>query len=152
MAIRETIKRKIMELLESDLHMKIDLIETELRKLEESRNNESKSTAGDKHEVGRAMAQSQLENFSRRLHELKEAHARLTQLDLSPSFAARAGSLISTSATNYFLSSGHGKVEVNGQEVFAISPTSPIGQMLLGKKKGDVICFQNQEVSIHDIF
>lgn len=148
---KQNIKPTIHSALLRENESKLSKIQTEIKELETSRNNETKSTAGDKHEVGRAMAQSELENLTKRMNELKEQHSRLKQIDLNPSKSAQVGSLVYTSKANYFISTGYGKIEVDGENIFCISAGSPIGQILLRKKAGDKITFRDQEMTITEI-
>lgn len=148
----QKIKEKILDLLIRETESKITEIRNEIKELESSRNSETKSTAGDKHEVGRAMAQSELENLSKRLVEVKERHSRLKQIDLSPSSMAKSGSLVVTSNATYFIAVGQGKIEVEKETFFVVSPASPIGQVLLDKKSGDKISFRNQEIILTAVY
>lgn len=116
--------------------------------LEESRNSESKSTAGDKHEVGRAMAQNELDNLGKRLAEQKERVNAIRNLSLEPSLEVKAGSLVETNSGIYFLAVGIGKVEMEGKTYFVVSPISPIGQAMLGKEVGDSIAFRERDIAV----
>jgi hypothetical protein len=130
---------------------KIKDLKVQIEGLEESRNSESKSTAGDKHAVGRAMAQTELDTLAKRLGELKERANTLKNLPLEKSDLIKTGSLIETSSGVYFMAMGFGKVELEGQTYFVISPASPIGQVMLGKKQGDAFRFRDNEVKISKI-
>lgn len=145
-------KKAILQILLRETETKISEIHNEIKDLESSRNSETKSTAGDKHEVGRAMAQSELENLSKRLVEFKERHARLKQIDLSPSSSVRTGSLVVTPKATYFIAVGQGRIEVEKETFFVVSPASPIGQVLLDKKSGDKISFRNQEIILTEVY
>lgn len=106
--------------------------------LMESVGTESKSTAGDKHETGRAMMQLEIEKLG---NQLKEAEAQRNFLDkIEPSKVSKvisAGSLIETDKGYLFMALGLGKITVNDEPVFVISPESPLGKALHGKRPGD---------------
>jgi len=51
------IKEALYKACEEDTEKRINVIERNLKSIEESRNNETKSSAGDKYETGRAMLQ-----------------------------------------------------------------------------------------------
>jgi transcription elongation GreA/GreB family factor len=49
----------------------------------------------------------------------------------------RPGSLVVTSHGIFFLSVAAGKVTVDGRDIYAISPVSPIGRAMMKKKKSE---------------
>jgi transcription elongation GreA/GreB family factor len=147
----ESLKKRLTHLLLEDFAAKTKRLQDEIQSLESSRDMESKSTAGDKHEVGRAMAQAELENLTKRLRALKEEHSCLKLIDLSPSKSAQVGSLVLTSKANYFITVGYGKIEVDRKVFFCISAGSPIGQILLNKTTGESISFRNIEMEILEL-
>jgi hypothetical protein len=61
------------------------------------------------------------------------------------------GSLVFTDKQNLFISIGLGKLEVNNQTFFAISPFVPIYKAMEGKKKGQAFVFNNNNFKILDI-
>jgi transcription elongation GreA/GreB family factor len=65
---------------------------------------------------------------------------------------AHLGSLIYTDTSTYFLSVSAGKLTVGNAAYFAISISSPIGKLLLGKKENDVISFQENSFKILEIY
>ncbi len=58
------------------------------------------------------------------------------------------GSLVITDSANYFIAVGLGLIPIDQKDYFVISPMSPIGQQLIGKRKGDLFFLQNQERTI----
>lgn len=109
----------------------------------ESLSAESKSTAGDKHETGRAMLQLEREKLGRQLQHLETTRNQLLQIDASQSHSLiTKGSYIQTSQLHLFLAVAVGQIRVAGLTVMAISPQSPLGNALLGKKEGDVVNFR----------
>lgn len=106
----------------------------------EAANNETKSSAGDKHETSRAMMQLEQEKLGKQLKELEEQRSELEKIDISkPSVQIAKGTLIQSDKGFLFISIGLGKISVDGKTVFAISPQSPLGLKLLGKKENDVV-------------
>ena len=71
---------------------------------QKSLESETKSSAGDKHETGRAMLQLETEKASQQLASITEMQEVLSRMNISDhSVTAIAGSLIFTSYGNYFL-------------------------------------------------
>ena len=131
-----------------DFEKKLENLMTQMNDLEDSRNSESKSTAGNKHEVGRAIAQNELDNLKKRFEELKGNLAKLSRLDISKSEEVRSGSLVKTRSATFFVGLGIGKFTFEGKPIFIVSPVSPIGEILLGKKVGESFHFNSDVVKI----
>ena len=109
--------------------------------------SETKSSASDKHETGRAMLQLEMEKAGQQLDAVNLMKQVLTKITLDKfSTIVCLGSLVCTSKANYYLSISAGKIMVENVEYFAVSTNSPIGQQLLGKKVGETIAFNNAEV------
>ncbi len=101
-------------------------------------NSEDKSSAGDKHETGRAMAQLESEKAAKQMQESLDLLAVLKKINPGQaSTNASLGSLVETSQGNFYLSVAAGKVELEGYQSFAISPGAPIGAKLMGLKIGE---------------
>ena len=112
--------------------------------------SETKSSAGDKHETGRAMLQLEMEKASQQLKGVHEMKSALSKINLKSSDQVKLGSLIITNIAKYFLAISAGEIKLENQIYYAISPSSPIGKLLLGKRVGDVILF-NKEINILEI-
>ena len=114
------------------LSEKINAIQSSLESVNEAANNETKSTAGDKHETGRAMMQLEQEKLSKQLNELFQLQSDLEKISLdNPEKKIKKGCLIETDKGWFFIGIGLGKLLVDQQTVFAISEQSPIGKILL---------------------
>ena len=113
--------------------------------------DDSKSTAGDKHETGRAMVHLEQEKLSQqltKLNQLKEAFAKINPKENHNSI--QFGSIAYTSNGIFFFSIGLGKLSVEGQDLFCLTLTSPLGQKMKNGKVGDKITM-NEEVLIETI-
>ena len=68
----------------------------------------------------------------------------LDKIDIEKSSElACLGSIIKTTKGDYFLAISVGQVIIENEIYFVVSPQSPIGSRLLGKKAGDDIPFNN---------
>jgi len=113
--------------------------------------SETKSSAGDKHETGRAMLQLEMEKASQQLTSINQMKGVLQKLTIDyNSDIISLGSLIVTDKANYFLAISIGKITIDSSDYYAVSTNSPIGKQLLGKHIGEVILFNNAEIL--DIF
>ena len=77
--------------------------------------SETKSSAGDKHETGRAMIQLEIEKASVQFLEIKQMKEVLDRIHYqTESETAKLGSLVFTSRGIYYLSISAGILEFNG--------------------------------------
>ncbi|MBP7477125.1 MAG: hypothetical protein KA797_01275 [Chitinophagales bacterium] len=120
------------------LEDKIQFLENSLEELKGMGANESKSTAGDKHETALAMLQIEQERLRNQLQIAIQELQNFTQIptDLVTEKIG-LGSLIKSNGTYYFLSSALGKAEIMGNKVIALSKQSPLGGQLFGKRLND---------------
>ena len=130
---------------------KIDIAKNELQAAKEARDNETKSTVGDKHETGRAMMQAEQGRLMEQLSKAMELKNALDKLSLRKTHKVDIGSLVITNQENYFIGIGHGKLQVDGNNYFCISLASPIGQALHGKKVKDAVLFRKEELTVREI-
>ena len=115
--------------------------------------SETKSSAGDKHETGRAMLQLEMEKASQQLAGLNEMKMVLNRINLNESLInVKLGSLVMTTQGNYFLSVSAGKITYLGKIYYAISLGSPIGKLLLGKAEGSNLDLNGKSFKIIEIY
>jgi transcription elongation GreA/GreB family factor len=115
-------------------------------------NSETKSSAGDKHETGRAMLQLEMEKAGQQLAAIQQMKATLAKVDYTKTAALiRLGTLVETNIGTYFISISVGRLKITQQEVYAISASSPIGKVLLGKKEGDLLYWNDREIKVQKI-
>jgi transcription elongation GreA/GreB family factor len=134
------------------LRQRIENLESALASVEDARNNETKSSVGDKYETGRAMMQQEAEKYRAQL--ANAFHLKRTLEQLSPdreSKKAELGSLVVTSAGKYFIAVALGKIRQDDEVYYAISLEAPLSKALLGKMKGEIIHFNQKRIEILDI-
>ena len=127
-------------------------IRTAIEGIEGALLSETKSSAGDKHETGRAMLQLEREKAGKQLAEIQNLKAQLSKVDIERSSnLIGTGSLVYTSELNYFIAISAGELRVNHDVFYAISPQTPIGQLLMGNTEGEKINFRQQHFIIQRI-
>lgn len=142
---KDLIHKACKEVLES----RLEIIKNSMLSVQESMQEEEKSSMGDKYETGRTMAQNELIRLSDQQKVILHDMSALEQINPGQSRStAQVGSLIQTDKRNLFIGVGIGKVLVGKAEVIAISPSSPLSQLLLGKKAGDELVFNNAREQI----
>ena len=143
------LKQKILDHLITILDRKIEVLKQTIQSTKESRATDTKSSAGDKFETGRAMMQMEIEKNEVQLNKTLIHKNELGKIKVDQvSKVAAHGSIVNTDTGNYFFSLPLGKIIVEKKEFICISMGSPIGQVLLGVKKGDTISFQNRKIKI----
>ncbi|MBK8611041.1 MAG: GreA/GreB family elongation factor [Chitinophagaceae bacterium] len=147
-----TLKQKIFKHFQQLIDGKAAVLQKVLDDLKESGANETKSTAGDKHETALAMIQIEQANTRAQLQELLLQKEVLEKIDpaISASVVLR-GSLVKSGTHYFFISTALGKAVINKQTVFALSPESPLGQKLMGLKTGDRVSVNNLDYLIESI-
>lgn len=119
---------------------KVAALEQELNATQESATSESKSTAGDKHETGRAMMHLEQEKLHKQLAEAQIIVAELERIDVSKVHShIGLGSLVKTDKAAFLLAAGLGKVAFEGATYFVVSTKAPIVAQFLGKSAGDKV-------------
>lgn len=131
---------------------KIKMAETGMKAAQDSANAEGKSTAGDKYDTARAMSHIERDLYAKQLAESIHLKKILDGIDVSKSTTTvESGSLVNTSLGNYFISVGLGQLKLEEITVFALSPLSPIGKLILGKSKGESVQFNGKELQILEV-
>jgi hypothetical protein len=131
---------------------KLQIISSAMKEARDSANEDSKSSAGDKHETGRSMAQLEQEKLSFQMMEAEKLVQTMNQLERGRSSSiASPGSLVFTDGGNYYISISAGKITVDGETYFAVSLQSPIGLILAGLKTRDTFKFNGRTLSIKKI-
>ena len=132
---------------------KIMALQKILNDLKESGANETKSTAGDKHET--ALAMLQIEQANTRV-QLKDALDQKTMYErINPLLSSTTilnGSLVKTNRGYLFLSVAAGKAIIDGHNVIALSSQSPLGGKLIGLTVGDTVEVNNAIYAIEAVF
>lgn len=144
-----TRKQRIYDFCQITIQGRIDRIQKNILSLQESLTSETKSSAGDKHETGRAMVQLEREKLGSQLQEAERTKQLLDKLDLNvQSVKIGLGTLVYTSKANYFLSVSLGELKEHEFWAYCISPQTPMGILLIGKSVGDVIDFNGESIEI----
>jgi len=130
------------------LEEKMAEVKNQISELNQSFADEGKSSAGDKHETARAMAQLEVEKLHQQLHQFESQINVLKKLN--PDFHSetiQTGSLIRTDKGNFYIAIPLGKVD----DTMVISAASPLGKEMIGKKVGDDVVFNKTKYEIRKI-
>lgn len=146
------IKRKLFYLCQQNIEGKINVIEERLKAIKDSRDNETKSSVGDKYETGRAMMHLEEENMRVQLSLANKIRQELLKINIERKFdSIEPGSLVSTSNGDYFISVGIGPLSLDSKIFYCISIKSPMGNELRNKSVGDEFEFNGKRISVEEI-
>ena len=146
------VKAALHQACAEDLEKTIRTITQNLTSIDASRSSETKSSAGDKFETGRAMLHLEEQNNQRQLAQVLQVQHDLGKVDPAhTSTTVQTGSLVDTDRGTYYLAVGLGKVTLDQHLYYCISPQSPIGTLLLRKVPGDEISFNGRKIKIVEV-
>lgn len=147
-----TFKQKIYNHYLQLITDKVQQLQQVLKDLKESGTNETKSTAGDKHETALAMLQIEQANVRQQLKDAQTQKAVLEKINplLSPALVVN-GSLIKTNKGYFFVSIALGKAMIAGNTVIALSEKSPLGMQLMGLYVGEAAVVNNFRYVVESI-
>ncbi len=149
---KNELKQLLFDKCSDYVETRFSTIQSSIEEIQESLTSETKSSAGDKHETGRAMLQLEREKAGQQLAEIENVKNALAQINIEKtSETVILGSLVYTSQFNYFIAISAGLITVDYEIFYAISPQTLIGQLLLGKRTGDSFIFREQVIVIEYI-
>ena len=148
----DQIKSALLYECQNYVDQRLQRIQNTIVGIQESLTSETKSTAGDKHETGRAMLQLEREKAGKQLAEAQKLQEILSKITPTLSKHICLGSLVITSQANYFISISVGQLHIHDTSYFAIAINSPIGKLVLGKTPGDTFNFNGNEISIQEVY
>ncbi|WP_342645649.1 3-oxoacyl-ACP synthase [Mucilaginibacter sp. CSA2-8R] len=147
-----TLKEQLHQQCVNYVQQRMDAAQQAIAEAQQAANNDTKSSAGDKYETGREMAQQET---NRNLTQLNEANKLMVALNrigtVAQSITAEAGSIIKTNQGNFYLSISAGNIRVNNEAYVAISTASPVGLKLKGARIGDQFDFNGKRYLITEV-
>ena len=132
-----TFKQKIHHHYLQLVQDRIDFFRDMIAALTEDSKNDAKGSAGDKHETALSMMHIEQEKLNHKLKEVLVQKAILEKID-STTIAKTiiVGSLVKANGIYLYLCAALPKIAIEGTNVIALSPQSPLGNKLMGNKVG----------------
>lgn len=128
-------------------------IQLQISELEHALTSETKSSAGDKHETGRAMIQLEREKCGQQLSEVEKTKQLLSKVPKNRNTqTVGLGSLVKIDICFYYIAISAGTFNHEGTPVYCISASTPIGQLLMGKSPGSHFHFNGKTHSVQGIY
>jgi len=106
----------------------------------------------DRYDAFRTKLMRQIELYAKQLDKANIVINTLQKIDIEKELKkVEFGALIITNKQKLFVSAGLGKVNLDGEIYYAISPQVPIFVALKEKRKGDKVIFNGMKLIISDI-
>ena len=132
-----TFKQKTHQYYQQLVQDREDAFRDMITALTEDSKNDAKGSAGDKHETALSMMHIEQEKLNRKLREVLDQKIVLDKIDASTTAETIiVGSLVKANGIFLYLSAALPKITIDGINVIALSPQSPLGNKLMGNKVG----------------
>ena len=131
------------------IEQRIAAARTAMRAAQESSSSETKSSAGDKYETGREMANAERDRNAAHLQQAQQLQAELARI--SPDAACdtvRPGALVHTSLGWFYIGISAGKLAGEEPAVIAVSAAAPVAVALKGLRAGQEAAFNGKAVRV----
>lgn len=142
-------KKALFQFCQDYIDTRLERIQSQIAEVKLALTSESKSTAGDKHETGRAMLQLEREKLGQQLLEAERIQHLLSRVPLKTNTNKVAlGSLVYTDKASYYIAISAGQFNKLDTSAFCISANTPIAKLLLGKSVNDTFEFNGNTFKI----
>lgn len=147
------LKQGLHALCMQELEQRIHAIQEAISAARAASNEDTKSSAGDKYETGRAMAQLEIDKQQLQLAEAQQLKQVLSTVPFDKIQEQIAvGSVLETLTHRFYIAVAIGKIDLEGESYQTISAQSPLAKALWGKKVGDSILMNGNEVQVKALF
>ena len=147
-----TLRQQILQHYQQLVNDKISSLQHMVEALTEDTKNDAKGSAGDKHETTLSMMHLEQEKITQKLTEAITLQGILDRIEVSKSGPIIVlGSVVKVNALHLFISAALPKICVEGINVLAVSPQSPLGSQLMGKQQGDIVVVNGASFAIHEV-
>ncbi len=134
-------KSAVIAELEKQLLSKLSYLTTNLKQTIDSRNSDTKSSAGDKFETSREMAQIEIHKIEIEISKTQQFISELL---------SKVTQFIITDKGAFLISIPFGKLILNDEKIFCISKNAPLTKHLINTKKNNCFFYNDLKYSIID--
>lgn len=147
------VKKQLIDACEAYVEAKLHNVQQVVLDLEAALKLETKCSMGDKYETDRAMLHLEFEKVAGQAEGFKKLRRTLSIIPIaSTGDVVGFGSIVKTTAANYFISIPAGEIIVEGEKFYAVGAGAPIAEILSGKTSGNYVTFNGRELHIEEIF
>ncbi|MFT7052203.1 MAG: transcription elongation GreA/GreB family factor [Psychroserpens sp.] len=145
-----SIKSQLLEVCFTHVNKRIANYKNELETIKDSIENNDKGD--EENDSGNGKLFNDLEKNAQYLSDASKMLDTLKTINSKAIHQnAVLGSLITTDISKFYLAVSIGKIEIDNENYFIISKSSPIGELLLNKTVGESITFNNTTYNIKEI-
>lgn len=144
-------KQNLFQHISETIIEKATRLQQDIADLQKDIAEDSKSSAGDKFETSREMAQQELGKLSTQLAEQQRLKKLLESHSSETSSFIKVGSLVQTNLGTFLVGIPIGKITFENTSIIGIGVSAPLGQLLLNKSENDRISFNNQNFVVEKI-
>jgi hypothetical protein len=146
-----TLKKKLIEVCEKIQKERIEAIQSAMDEAQQSANEYGGPK--DRYDSFRMQQLNKKDMFGSQLQKANSEFIALEKInDLKGIKKVEFGAVVITADQKLFISISLGKVEVENESFFAISPNVPIFEAMKGLKKNDTFTFRDKKIKILDVF
>ncbi len=147
----ESIKRKLIEACFRELDVRADSLRDAMEEAQQSANEYG--LPKDRYDSYRAQLLRKRDMFAQQLQKILEQRTILEKIDPDKkSGRVEFGSMVFTGDQKILVAVGLGRIEVEGEDYFVISPGVPIYKSMEGARKGDRFDFRGHSSEILEVF
>ena len=147
-----TIKQELYNKCVAYVQSRMDAAEQAFKAAEQASNDDTKSSAGDKYETGRAMMQQEKDRNTIQLNEANKLMVALNSISTKgASDVIETGSLVLTNGGKFYIAISAGTLVVDDENYFAVSAAAPICMQMMGKKAGDEFVVNGKKYGIEGV-
>ena len=146
------LKTRLHEHLFQLLEMRISTLAAQRTQISHDSTASGKGSAGDKHEVGIAMAQLEIEKIDQQISLSQQQLSALKRIDPTQVHQqVQSGSLFQANGQAFYCAVPLGQIQIDGVNVFCLSPEAPIFQAIKGKSIGETLEFNSKNWTIEQL-
>ena len=146
------IKQQLYNKCVAYVQSRMDAAEDAYKAAEQASNDDTKSSAGDKYETGRAMMQQEKDRNTIQINEANKLMVILNTISTKgTSDTIETGSLVTTNGGKFYIAISAGTLVVDNESYFAVSAAAPICMQMIGKKAGSEFVVNGKKYEILEV-
>ena len=130
------------------IEQRIVAARTAMQAAQESSSSETKSSAGDKYETGREMANAERDRNAAHMQQAQQLQAELARISPDAALRCRAARRPRAAPAWGSSTSASAPASWQGTDVFAVSPAAPVAVALKGLRAGEEAVFNGKVVRV----
>jgi hypothetical protein len=147
-----TLKTRLHDHLFNALESRKSALQVQRSQLSIESTESGKGSAGDKHEVGIAIAQIEIEKLDHQIALAQQQLQVLQKMDPSTVFSQiQNGALFESDNNWYYCSVPYGQLQFDTMTIFCMSTDAPLFEALKGKKENERAVFNGRNWIINKI-